>query len=184
MSTKTNLETTSLDEFGLNSVGLNSLAEVLGKLGVREFGRIYDCAFLILQHSPPHRDDWMDLDTSESSLPRLSDLKKTSNKIRVIPLRKSNRNAYSSRITVGRARNNDVIIRSPKISKLHASFLPDSNLNYKIQDMSSLNGTVLNGKRIKAKKRVSLSSGDIISFWRYVFEFVSHDEFVSRIHGK
>ncbi len=171
----------TLDEFGLNSTGLKALAEELEQNGSEKFRKTYNCAFLILQHSPPQKDEWMDLETSESSLPKLSELKNATNHIRVIPLKKSNRNAYASKITVGRARNNDVIIRSPKISKLHASFLPDSKLNYKIQDMASLNGSVLNGQRIKAKKRIALTSGDIISFWRYVFEFVSLDDFISRL---
>lgn len=173
-----------LDENGLNSIGLDILAQKIQKDGTERFRQHFNCAFLILQHNPPKNEDWIDLDTSESSLPKMADIMKPSKHIKVVPLLKSDRNAYSSRITVGRARNNDVIIRSQKISKLHASFLPDSTLNYELQDMSSLNGSILNGKRIKAKKRVKLQSGDIISFWRYVFEFVSLDEFIERLEGK
>lgn len=183
MSKKLNNDPPSLDEFGMNSVGLDDLASQLNQNGIDEFSNMYRCAFLILQYSPPKKEDWMDLDTSESSLPRLADIKNAPSLIKVIPLSKSNRNAYSSKITVGRARNNDVIIRSPKISKLHASFLPDSKLNYKLQDMSSLNGSVINGERIKAKKRIPLTSGDMISFWRFIFEFISLDEFISRLKG-
>jgi hypothetical protein len=173
----------ALDDQGLNSIVLNTLADQLKELGAEAFARLYPCAFLVLQHGPPRGDDWIDLNTSEASMPRPKDLDRRLTDIRTIPLIKSDRNAFGSKVTVGRARNNDVIIRAPKISKLHSTFLLEGKSGYRLQDMGSLNGTVVNGNRLKKKERADLRSGDLISFWRYVFEFLSFDELVRRIQG-
>jgi len=171
-----------LDSLGLNSLGLDSLARELKELGEEAFRKRYPCAFLILQQGPTQDDDWMDLNTSESSLPRPNEIASALSTIRAIPLFKSNRNAFGSKITVGRARNNDVIVRAPKISKLHAAFYSGAHgANYKLQDMGSLNGTVVNGRRLHSKERSALNPGDVITFWRYVFEFVSLDKMLERI---
>ena len=46
--------------------------------------------------------------------------KKPTSELRVIPLVKAPGNPYSDRISVGRARNCDVVLRNPSVSKLHA----------------------------------------------------------------
>ena len=172
-----------LDSLGLNSQRLEALVRQLTDLGEEGFRLRYPCAFLVLQHGPPRGDDWIDLNTSEASMPRPRDLVDPQLTIRTIPLLKSERNSFGSKVTVGRARNNDVIIRAPKISKLHSSFAIDSKGDYTLLDMGSLNGSVVNGERVKKKGKVKLVSGDLISFWRYVFEFISLDEMIHRLVG-
>lgn len=174
-------QTPALDSQGLNSVSLEALAAEFNEAGEDAFRQQYACGFLVLQHGPPRGDDWIDLNTSEASLPRPKDLGRRLSGIKAIPLVKSTRNAFGSKITVGRARNNDVIIRAPKISKLHSTFFPDGKGGYKLQDMESLNGTVINGTRLKKKQRAQLKSHDLISFWRYVFEYINLDGLVAMI---
>lgn len=176
-------ESPDLDSQGLNSVPLDALATQLVDLGEEGFRHRYPCPFLVLQHGPPRGDDWIDLNTSEASMPRPKEIDDPHTGIRTIPLRKSRRNAFGAKVTVGRARNNDVIIRAPKISKLHSTFLPTGKNGFSLQDMQSLNGTVVNGDRLSKKQKVALKSGDLISFWRYVFEYVSLDDMISRLVG-
>ena len=172
-----------LDEQGLNSVALEALQREFERSGEQVFRRRYGHGCLVLQHGPPSDDDWIDLNTSEASLSKPGDLGRSLAGMRAVLLTKSQRNAFGAKITVGRARNNDVILRAPKISKLHAAFLPESGDRLAVMDMGSLNGTVVNGERLAAKQPVALHGGDLISFWRYVFELVDRDSLIARLGG-
>lgn len=64
----------------------------------------------------------------------------------VVPVAKSNRNAFASSIIVGRALNCDITLRDSSVSKVHAYLIPPKGwpaLNglWKIQDRQSTNGT-------------------------------------------
>jgi FHA domain len=58
---------------------------------------------------------------------------------------KTPRNPWQSKITIGRASNNDVIIRHPSVSKLHAYFEHPDGVPSSVVDVGSVNGTVING---------------------------------------
>ncbi|MFH2009751.1 MAG: FHA domain-containing protein [bacterium] len=85
---------------------------------------------------------------------------------------KSDRNPWRGRISVGRAKNNDVIIDHPSVSKLHAHFLvpgrdsltldPPSALA--LTDAESKNGTRLNGTLLAAASEVEIRPGDRLQF--------------------
>lgn len=87
----------------------------------------------------------------------------------VVPLKKrpSAQAPYSERISVGRARNKDIVLRHASVSKFHGWFeaKPDS-LDY--TDAGSRNGTMLNGKRIGRREPVSLTHGDLLTFGKVV----------------
>jgi len=65
-------------------------------------------------------------------------------------LEKSDRNTWRSHISVGRAKNNDVVIRERAISKLHAHFcVPEAGAHgLQLCDIGSENGTEVNGERL------------------------------------
>ncbi|MFH1918888.1 MAG: FHA domain-containing protein [Planctomycetota bacterium] len=169
------------DKQGLNSVPPRRLTRELEEVGEETFRQRYPCAFLVLALDPGPAGHDLDLKTTESSLSKFEASAIPSIGARVSPLLKSDRNGYKSKIMVGRARNNDVIIRASKISKLHASFSLDGKGGYSLQDMGSMNGTMVNGERLVGMKRTAVSSGDWISFWRYLFEFVGLDEMLKRL---
>lgn len=82
----------------------------------------------------------------------------------IMPVRKSSRNPYSDRIFVGRAKDCDVILPSPHVSKLHAHILPNNDGTFDLRDSGSANGTFRNGLRLQRDERVRLKPGDKLRF--------------------
>ncbi|WP_437753777.1 FHA domain-containing protein [Sorangium sp. So ce1389] len=66
----------------------------------------------------------------------------------VIPIEKSPRNPYKDRISIGRARNCDIVIRHPSISKLHAHIRVHEDKSYTIIDLGSHNGTSIDARQL------------------------------------
>ncbi len=95
-----------------------------------------------------------------------------------IELVKTDRNVYKSKITIGRAHNNDIVIRINKISKLHSVFNQERDGSYSLVDMGSVNGTTVNDVKLEKNKPVEIKNGDMITFWRYQFQFVEPEPFL------
>lgn len=74
-------------------------------------------------------------------------------------LKKSERNPFAALITVGRARNNDVVIEHPTVSKLHVIFTKVGP-GWQVSDEGSSNGTFLNGVKLTAREKRSVAEGD------------------------
>jgi pSer/pThr/pTyr-binding forkhead associated (FHA) protein len=89
----------------------------------------------------------------------------------VLPVRKQH-DTFPSMITVGRTRNNDVVVADVLVSKFHAFFrvLDD---HYELADAGSQNGTRV-GERVLVPKGPSLAlqSGDIVYFAQLRFRFL------------
>lgn len=75
---------------------------------------------------------------------------------------------YNGRITVGRARENDIIIKYPVVSGHHFQLLLEAGTVH-VEDLGSTNGLYLNGKRIS---KAIMRSGDILSIltFRFILE--------------
>ncbi len=65
-----------------------------------------------------------------------------------LPLLKRRSGEPRSRITVGRAAANDVVLSEPSVSAQHAWFELDEYGSLMIQDSRSKNGTLVNGRRL------------------------------------
>jgi hypothetical protein len=163
---------------GMEAVSIRSLALELKKKGEREFRKTYPHPFLVVEYSPPRGVEWVDPKTIETGLSEMDEEIEQAIVQKAIRVVKTDRNAFQSKITIGRARNNDIVVRAAKISKVHAAFMPDKKGNYKLVDMGSANGTLLNGDAIEQNKPVKLKSGDKISLWRYVLAFHYLDSFL------
>jgi hypothetical protein len=71
--------------------------------------------------------------------------------------------ALPERLSVGRARDCDIVLRHPSVSKLHAHFrLEDGRVT--LLDDSSRNGTAVNDTPLIPERRVPVNSGDRIRF--------------------
>jgi S-DNA-T family DNA segregation ATPase FtsK/SpoIIIE len=84
---------------------------------------------------------------------------------RVIPLEKRDVDSSERMIFVGRSANNDIVLANKMVSKLHAYFcqVPGSGV-MQLVDMTSTNGTFVNGTRLAPSVKSNLEDEDVISF--------------------
>ena len=84
---------------------------------------------------------------------------------RVIPLQKREVSSSERMIFVGRSANNDIVLANKLVSKLHAYFcqIPGSGV-VQLVDMSSTNGTFVNGTKLAPSVKSNLEDEDVISF--------------------
>lgn len=83
----------------------------------------------------------------------------------IYPLAKSGSNPWSDRILVGRASNNDVVIRNDRISKLHAYFQSGARGGWRVYDARSANGTRVDGVLVPpGEEGAEVKSGQMVMF--------------------
>jgi hypothetical protein len=80
----------------------------------------------------------------------------------IAPIKKREGGPFPERIGVGRARNCDVVLRFPTISKLHAQFHLGQPM--RLVDLDSANGTKLNGEPLVPRKPRPVALGDRVEF--------------------
>jgi hypothetical protein len=103
-------------------------------------------------------------------------LRKELEAVRIVPLRKGeNTNSFSMMITIGRTDNNDIVIKHSMLSKFHAYF---RNLGkWSVTDGGSLNGTVLDGRKLPPERTFPVASGTTIVMGRAVtLQFLEPNE--------
>ena len=83
--------------------------------------------------------------------------------LEVLPVVKAPGNPYPDRVSVGRARNCDLVMRDPSISKLHAHFRLGAP-KLELVDIDSQNGTRVNGRPLAPPQPVPVAPGDTILF--------------------
>jgi pSer/pThr/pTyr-binding forkhead associated (FHA) protein len=83
--------------------------------------------------------------------------------VEVLPIAKAKGNPYPERVSIGRARNCDLVLRDPSVSKLHAHFRVDQP-RLELVDNDSQNGTRVNGRPSAAHQPVVVAPGDVINF--------------------
>jgi pSer/pThr/pTyr-binding forkhead associated (FHA) protein len=76
----------------------------------------------------------------------------------------------NERTTIGRSPDNDIFLDDVTVSRKHAVLL-QSEGEFRIEDLGSLNGTFVNRKRIDAPAR--LQSGDEVQIGKYRLSFIS-----------
>ena len=157
-------------------LSLAMLADLLHRRGEASFRKAHPHPFLVLVSLPPTDLEWIDPSTVEEPL---EEVVANAGKIRkefAVAVRKTDRNAYANKVTVGRAKNNDIVLRAPKISKLHAAFTLDDPAGNGLMDMESINGTFLNGLKLEPRKARPVQNGDRVDFWRFGFEYLTLPE--------
>lgn len=90
-------------------------------------------------------------------------------------------NPFAFMITVGRAGNNDVVIRDQAVSGFHAYFR-QLGATWTIADANSTYGTTVDGSPLPAERGRSISSGALIRLAdRVSIEFIAADELYDRL---
>jgi hypothetical protein len=89
--------------------------------------------------------------------------------VEILEIRKAQGNPYPERISIGRARNCDVVVKDPSVSKLHAHFLKSG---IELVDLGSQNGTCVNGQPLAKDRPQGLRYGDVVLFGSQPTKFV------------
>lgn len=71
----------------------------------------------------------------------------------------------SERTTIGRGSQNDIVVEETSVSRAHATVVAQGNGIFTVTDLSSLNGTFINDKKIEGEQRCS--SGDMLRLGEY-----------------
>ncbi len=90
----------------------------------------------------------------------------------VLALCKAPGNPYSERISLGRARNCDLVVRDPSVSKLHAHFLRLPSGGFELADLDSQNGSLVDGRPLKPHAAVTVKVGSALRFGAVVAHLV------------
>jgi hypothetical protein len=103
-----------------------------------------------------------------------------------VPLRKrSDADAlYMERISVGRARNKDIVLRHQSVSKFHGWFEVDEGGAFYLTDAGSKNSTRLNGNALAPRERTEVDAGDSIRFGSVEAVLASAETLWSALSGR
>jgi FHA domain len=80
-------------------------------------------------------------------------------------------NVFSERISIGRARTNDIVLRHHSVSKFHAWFEQDEDDAFYMSAAKSTNPTLVNGADIAGSSLLRVHPGDEICFGTVVALF-------------
>ncbi len=105
------------------------------------------------------------------------DMKLTwSGMLNVVAIAKSANNPYSDRISIGRARNCDVVLRHASISKLHAHVRKDGDGSWSLHDAGSHNGTSVGGLRVAPSGAARIASGEVVTLGALTLRVLDAEE--------
>jgi hypothetical protein len=165
---------------------LDDFVQAVQKKTRDEFVKGTPPAFLLLALEPEEstNTDWAFKTTTVASrkinVARILDksgltLSKEADRLRVFPLTKSVDNPWQERVSVGRARNNDIVLPHKSVSKLHAHFVTTQEGRVAIVDAGSRNGTRLNDEKLASGKRAFPKNGDNVTFGAVAMTFIDAD---------
>jgi len=80
---------------------------------------------------------------------------------KIYAVRPTGRCPFPNFVSIGRTRNNDVVLPDLSISKFHAFLRPDHGC-YKIQDAGSQNGTWIGDQRMTGKEALAMVPGLVL----------------------
>lgn len=93
--------------------------------------------------------------------------------IDILPVVKTARNPFQSKIIIGRTSTQDIIIDDLLVSKFHAYFENLGENQYNIIERGSTNGTILNGVKLENGVQNKVKDQDKISFGGLNYTFFS-----------
>jgi hypothetical protein len=153
----------------------NSIHESVQSLSRSEFVARFPGYYLLL--APPKHAEGIgfrtmvaDPDSDDGEGEERVDLESASE---VLAVKKSPGNPYADRISIGRARNCDLVLRDASVSKLHAHFITrEPSHELELVDLGSHNGTLVDGKPLAANQALIVRPGCVLRFGNAVATFV------------
>ena len=87
-------------------------------------------------------------------------------------------NAFGIMVTIGRAKNNDIELMAPDVSKFHAYLMQGPDGSWALTDAGSTYGSEVRGKRLQPRTdRVVLASGDPVRLGSVKLTFLEAPQF-------
>jgi hypothetical protein len=83
--------------------------------------------------------------------------------LRIVALVKAPSSPYPDRVSIGRARNCDVVLRDASISKLHAHVRAEPDGSFVLIDLGSHNGTKIHDDPLPANQPAPVRTGDVVT---------------------
>lgn len=97
-------------------------------------------------------------------------------KYEVFPVEKTPGNPWPERISVGRARNSDIVLPHSSVSKLHAHFVYNPEGKLTLVDAGSRNGTLVDKNRLVAGTPEPVEAGARITFGAITLNYLTPEE--------
>jgi hypothetical protein len=146
-------------------VDTDALAELAGSTTRDEFVAKLQHCFLVLEQGiyDAEQVGFSTQVVDPVSLKRSGAAGRKAQHLEVLPVVKAPGNPYPDRVSVGRARNCDLVMRDPSVSKLHAHFRVGGP-KLELVDIDSQNGTRVNGRPLAPHQPAQVASGDTILF--------------------
>jgi hypothetical protein len=101
--------------------------------------------------------------------------------VEIVEVCKAPGNPYPDRISIGRARNCDVVLRDASVSKLHGHFRTTPG-KLELIDSGSHNGTRVNGDSIAPNTPTVVLFGDTLTFGRMTAKLVDAGGVYDMLH--
>lgn len=140
----------------------DALAELAQSSTRDEFVASQPHSFLVLEQALAEEDVGFSTQVVDPVSLKRSTVRRPQN-IEVLPVVKAPGNPYPDRVSVGRARNCDIVMRDPSVSKLHAHFRV-GGVRLELVDIDSQNGTRVNGRALAPHQPAHVSNGDTVLF--------------------
>ncbi len=179
---------------------LDRMRHVACRLGLSRFVAAHDGLYALGAYPGPSSDDGMTWSFTTQPNARVEDAFATAladggaallagRFLRRIE--KTERNPWRGRISAGRAKNSDLIVRHPSVSKLHAHLLtppgedPSRANGYALQviDVGSRNGTQHNGREVTTEEAVVVRPGDRIILGEVTLELLDATELYHKLRA-
>lgn len=101
----------------------------------------------------------------------------------VFPVRKTRENAFPRGVTLGRTRNNDVVLEDTSVSRFHGWIAHGPDGAWQLTDAGSRNGTSLDDVALQAKKAVPLHDGARLLVGSVKLTFLLPDGLLAVLRG-
>jgi hypothetical protein len=101
---------------------------------------------------------------TEPNMDALRELIGGGSHFRALRKRVDSAGALGDRVSIGRALNQDIVLRHPRVSKFHGFFQTATTGYWSVCDAGSKNGTSVNGVRLTPRKPVVVMNGDRVTF--------------------
>ncbi|HEX6815005.1 MAG TPA: FHA domain-containing protein [Gemmatimonadaceae bacterium] len=140
----------------------DTLAELAQSSTRDEFVAKLPHSFLVLEQALLEDDVGFSTQVVDPVSLKRSTVRRPQN-IEVLAVVKAPGNPYPDRVSVGRARNCDIVMRDPSVSKLHAHFRVGVG-KLELVDIDSQNGTRVNGRALAPHQPAQVANGDVVLF--------------------